>query len=182
MLFLPVFVLVSSSVIMSLLNLCILVYFFFIFFFFFKQKTAYEMPISDWSPDVCSSDLCPTHSPPPRPARPTPDASAHEPGSAGPPLPVHRWHPVAGGLGRDGGAEPFRHGHRPGQRRRPDQRRAAGLLGERQADFRRRRHGDRPLPAAALPSDLAGDPRHHHLVDDPHPRDLRPRRGLACEP
>src|SRR3546814_17616305 len=36
-------------------------------FFFFKQKTAYEMRISDWSSDVCSSDLtrcpmrCPTH-------------------------------------------------------------------------------------------------------------------------
>src|SRR3546814_9488039 len=28
-----------------------------LFFFFFKQKTAYEMRISDWSPDVCSSDL-----------------------------------------------------------------------------------------------------------------------------
>src|SRR3546814_3096415 len=26
--------------------------------FFFKQKTAYEMRISDWSSDVCSSDLC----------------------------------------------------------------------------------------------------------------------------
>src|SRR3546814_8989733 len=35
------------------------------FFFFFKQKTAYEMRISDWSSDVCSSDLfkclCKTH-------------------------------------------------------------------------------------------------------------------------
>src|SRR3546814_17371375 len=30
---------------------------FFLFFFFFKQKTAYEMRISDWSSDVCSSDL-----------------------------------------------------------------------------------------------------------------------------
>src|SRR3546814_8363063 len=35
-------------------------------FFFFKQKTAYEMRISDWSSDVCSSDLldpcyCHTH-------------------------------------------------------------------------------------------------------------------------
>src|SRR3546814_2148510 len=30
---------------------------FFYFFFFFKQKTAYEMSISDWSSDVCSSDL-----------------------------------------------------------------------------------------------------------------------------
>src|SRR3546814_4247809 len=28
-------------------------------FFFFKQKTAYEMRISDWSSDVCSSDLQP---------------------------------------------------------------------------------------------------------------------------
>src|SRR3546814_11085634 len=32
------------------------------FFFFFKQKTAYEMRISDWSSDVCSSDLpCERH-------------------------------------------------------------------------------------------------------------------------
>src|SRR3546814_10070102 len=30
---------------------------FLLFFFFFKQKTAYEMRISDWSSDVCSSDL-----------------------------------------------------------------------------------------------------------------------------
>src|SRR3546814_7416078 len=29
----------------------------FIVFFFFKQKTAYELRISDWSSDVCSSDL-----------------------------------------------------------------------------------------------------------------------------
>src|SRR3546814_9494508 len=32
---------------------CVLIF----FFFFFKQKTAYEMRISDWSSDVCSSDL-----------------------------------------------------------------------------------------------------------------------------
>src|SRR3546814_6932252 len=31
------------------------------FFFFFKQKTAYELRISDWSSDVCSSDLQRTH-------------------------------------------------------------------------------------------------------------------------
>src|SRR3546814_9794429 len=31
----------------------------FICVFFFKQKTAYEMRISDWSSDVCSSDLLP---------------------------------------------------------------------------------------------------------------------------
>src|SRR3546814_8050606 len=30
-----------------------------VIFFFFKQKTAYEMRISDWSSDVCSSDLMP---------------------------------------------------------------------------------------------------------------------------
>src|SRR3546814_13662165 len=30
-------------------------------FFFFKQKTAYEMRISDWSSDVCSSDLVRRH-------------------------------------------------------------------------------------------------------------------------
>src|SRR3546814_4751557 len=37
---------------MSLIYICIV-----FFFFFFKQKTAYEMRISDWSSDVCSSDL-----------------------------------------------------------------------------------------------------------------------------
>src|SRR3546814_2182533 len=31
------------------------------YFFFFKQKTAYEMRISDWSSDVCSSDLKAIH-------------------------------------------------------------------------------------------------------------------------
>ena len=29
----------------------------FLIFFFFKQKTAYEIVVSDWSSDVCSSDL-----------------------------------------------------------------------------------------------------------------------------
>src|SRR3546814_12277100 len=33
----------------------------FFYFFFFKQKTAYEMRISDWSSDVCSSDLVVAH-------------------------------------------------------------------------------------------------------------------------
>src|SRR3546814_1853246 len=33
-----------------------LVFLLFYLFFFFKQKTAYEMRISDWSSDVCSSD------------------------------------------------------------------------------------------------------------------------------
>src|SRR3546814_3074130 len=35
-------------------SICLLCVF---IFFFFKQKTAYEMRISDWSSDVCSSDL-----------------------------------------------------------------------------------------------------------------------------
>src|SRR3546814_6466665 len=40
-----------------------------VYFFFFKQKTAYEMRISDWSSDVCSSDL-------PRSATASPPGSA----------------------------------------------------------------------------------------------------------
>src|SRR3546814_8065466 len=40
-------------------------------FFFFKQKTAYEMRISDWSSDVCSSDLV------------QPSEAGVEPGAAG---------------------------------------------------------------------------------------------------
>src|SRR3546814_2008835 len=38
-------------------RLLVLLLYHFFFFFFFKQKTAYEMRISDWSSDVCSSDL-----------------------------------------------------------------------------------------------------------------------------
>src|SRR3546814_5806005 len=41
-------------------------------FFFFKQKTAYEMRISDWSSDVCSSDLSPVHA-----ASPAGDQQGH---------------------------------------------------------------------------------------------------------
>src|SRR3546814_9569127 len=36
---------------------CLYFEFLFFMFFFFKQKTAYEMRISDWGSDVCSSDL-----------------------------------------------------------------------------------------------------------------------------
>src|SRR3546814_7722344 len=38
--------------------ICFLAFHYF-FVFFFKQKTSYEMRISDWSSDVCSSDLKP---------------------------------------------------------------------------------------------------------------------------
>src|SRR3546814_8884652 len=60
-------------------------------FFFFKQKTAYEMRISDWSSDVCSSDL-PSFL---ASARRTSGAgrswsSAIEPHGAGPPPPLLR--------------------------------------------------------------------------------------------
>src|SRR3546814_7635373 len=61
---------------------------FFVFFFFFKQKTAYEMRISDWSSDVCSSDLR-ARSPTPRPARQT-SASCREPRNVGGPHPRNR--------------------------------------------------------------------------------------------
>src|SRR3546814_8477032 len=39
------------------MNAFVLVVVSYVFVFFFKQKTAYEMRISDWSSDVCSSDL-----------------------------------------------------------------------------------------------------------------------------
>src|SRR3546814_18311314 len=38
-------------------NKMLYVWYWYFIFFFFKQKTAYEMRISDWSSDVCSSDL-----------------------------------------------------------------------------------------------------------------------------
>src|SRR3546814_2716019 len=44
------------SVILLYLLFCVFIV---CMFFFFKQKTAYEMRISDWSSDVCSSDLTP---------------------------------------------------------------------------------------------------------------------------
>src|SRR3546814_9050518 len=51
-------ILKSILFVYSLLIFCFLFFVvFFFFFFFFKQKTAYEMRISDWSSDVCSSDL-----------------------------------------------------------------------------------------------------------------------------
>src|SRR3546814_906238 len=43
-------------VLISLISLSI-VFFYRFFFFFFKHKTAYVLRISDWSSDVCSSDL-----------------------------------------------------------------------------------------------------------------------------
>src|SRR3546814_18745369 len=51
-------------------------------FFFVKQKTAYEMRISDWSSDVCSSDLFARHRTPRENVPPRPDPAewpAHQP-------------------------------------------------------------------------------------------------------
>src|SRR3546814_6258373 len=42
---------------MSIYLLVCVIFLLIMCFFFFKQKTAYEMRISDWSSDVCSSDL-----------------------------------------------------------------------------------------------------------------------------
>src|SRR3546814_9690775 len=65
-----------------MLGLCVIGRLVFLFFlhrvvylvFFFKQKTAYEMRISDWSSDVCSSDLPGSRRcrPPDAPRRPPP--------------------------------------------------------------------------------------------------------------
>src|SRR3546814_917269 len=46
-------------------------------FFFFKQKTAYEMRISDWSSDVCSSDLSQRERGPPLSAAHNPSPTPH---------------------------------------------------------------------------------------------------------
>src|SRR3546814_5455791 len=49
----------------------------FLYFFFFKQKTAYEMRISDWSSDVCSSDLPRPHCRGPAATAPSFSPSGH---------------------------------------------------------------------------------------------------------
>src|SRR3546814_9781774 len=49
--------LLLGLLLLDCIHLIVLVFLFCVCFFFFKQKTAYEMRISDWSSDVCSSDL-----------------------------------------------------------------------------------------------------------------------------
>src|SRR3546814_10533203 len=74
----------------------------YLYIFFFKQKTAYEMRISDWSSDVCSSDLkyrpllsLPNgRPPPPKPPRPVPPPGPPCPGP--PPGPRGRLAPCGG--------------------------------------------------------------------------------------
>src|SRR3546814_5484308 len=47
----------SVTFVLHIIVCYVYLYLFVSFVFFFKQKTAYEMRISDWSSDVCSSDL-----------------------------------------------------------------------------------------------------------------------------
>src|SRR3546814_8290544 len=67
-----------------------LILYYFFLFFFFKQKTAYEMRISDWSSDVCSSDLgggdgcAPWPAPNCRRPLPAPSRSGMSPGYCAP--------------------------------------------------------------------------------------------------
>src|SRR3546814_3845855 len=67
-----------------------------LFFFFFKQKTAYEMRISDWSSDVCSSDLRLPVLDVQRAADDVPVAAQHVVAAAGQPLVEGRPQPVHG--------------------------------------------------------------------------------------
>src|SRR3546814_12496233 len=69
-------------------------------FFFFKQKTAYEMRISDWSSDVCSSDL----------RKPQPGKSGAAPLSEVPAKPAARPPQPPKELGGPSGPEPTRYG------------------------------------------------------------------------
>src|SRR3546814_9085077 len=79
--------------------------------FFFKQKTAYEMRISDWSSDVCSSDL----------RRRTVAAAAglQRPPRAAVRL-LHAGHPDEHGGLHPGQSEPVRPGGARGAGRQPD--------------------------------------------------------------
>src|SRR3546814_6916246 len=87
-------------------------------FFFFKQKTAYEVRISDWSSDVCSSDLrdgaqvreqdCPWRGSFRRPCGRRPAGSETEPRAARTrrrqqPLPARRARTEEGHAGKEGG-------------------------------------------------------------------------------
>src|SRR3546814_18145334 len=91
----------------------------FCFVFFFKQKTAYEMRISDWSSDVCSSDLEDRSAQPPAP--PDPDSASAQSGRTVPapgPSPNPHWPArsttaCAYQTGRPRIAPRYRHRYRP---------------------------------------------------------------------
>src|SRR3546814_7100608 len=81
----------------------------FFFVFFFKQKTAYELRISDWSSDLCSADLGRRTTPASRAGR---ARSTGTPSDAGSAVPAHG--PSAGGRRASGS-----HDRRPAARRPP---------------------------------------------------------------
>src|SRR3546814_20643603 len=100
-----------------------------ILFFFFKQKTAYELRISDWSSDVCSSDLSRGDGRRDRAA----NGSARGPRGA---VPDHRSDPGRPGQRRESGAARVRgdggggaHRH-PREQRRPEQAREDVVWGK----------------------------------------------------
>src|SRR3546814_1221628 len=90
--------------------------------FFFKQKTAYEMRISDWSSDVCSSDLRAGA----RRERGRP-AAAEARAVLARERHRHRRQPGGGPRGVLGGADPGR------DRERPDRNRAGAQRGDRKS-------------------------------------------------
>src|SRR3546814_2955438 len=99
-------------------------------FFFFKQKTAYEMRISDWSSDVCSSDLRPL------------DPARHA-GSAG----------AGGSLAH--GSGPYLRGRGVGDPRLPQgSALQCGAVHERRGDPPRLRREDAPLRCASSGADV----------------------------
>src|SRR3546814_4611733 len=90
-------------ILLCLLYLCLIV----CLCFFFKQKTSYEMRISDWSSDVCSSDLLVFYCPVRRrsPSRPNPrlPRSANPQPNAAIPSPSRRIMNLQVSNGKNGG-------------------------------------------------------------------------------
>src|SRR3546814_1596079 len=101
--------------------------FYFLVFFFFKQKTAYEMRISDWSSDVCSSDLERLPARGARRPRTAAAAAVHRRAEEG-----HRSRRLGGGLGARGrpGTGKLRQPDPDRAARHPRQRPAHGLRSE----------------------------------------------------
>src|SRR5213080_917239 len=146
------------------------------FFFFFKQKTAYEIPLCDWSSDVCSSDLRAQSAPGRAGAGPGADWARSE-GGAG----VRQWDAGANRL--SGARHPRRLGAvAHGPRRRGD---------EPRSDTRHARAVRPPDPrcpaapvqqrsAALLRDQLAASQiRESHRENDPRVQDAY---SIRCSP
>src|SRR3546814_3452035 len=128
-------------------------------FFFFKQKTAYEMRISDWSSDVCSSDLCRDDRSAdawPRRARLSRPGAGYIGGCA----------PAAGG--------DRRYGHRRARREWSARRAAAGRCGRIGGT------GDRPVSRAFARARDRADRKHRHRPSGD--RNIRGSAGARRRP